>query len=152
MSHHTHTTLLVLSLSLALGCSGCGGGGPEGPALHSVQGIVTLDGSPVAGANVEFAPVNSEANKAGLGGSGAIGSTDETGKFVMFTGRNEGVQEGEYKVSISKTEGKETTLPDGTDAYVEEELFPSNYNKETELSATVPAGGTDSLTFELSSE
>lgn len=54
--------------------SGCGGG--EYPELAQVSGVVTLDGSPLANATVEFQPQ--------AGGRASLGTTDESGFYELF--------------------------------------------------------------------
>ena len=102
MNHYTRFfALLPLVFILALPC-GCPS---KGPTVNRVEGIVTLDGTPVEGANVSFAP------KAGSGEdlSGPLlagGKTDAAGKYTLTTNRGStvgaGTTAGEYNVSIVK--------------------------------------------------
>jgi len=75
--------------------SGCG---RSGPAVAYVQGVVLLDGKPVAEATVGFSPVD--------GGRPAVGSTDDAGRFTLTsTGGGRvaaGAAVGKYVVVISK--------------------------------------------------
>jgi hypothetical protein len=91
----------VLALVVA-GTIGCGGG----PTLKTeyVEGVVTLDGTPVAGATVTFTPVNPDQ------GVSAGGKTDENGVYKLTAvGTGEevaaidgGTVPGEYYVAVQK--------------------------------------------------
>ena len=68
---------------------GCGAG-------HSkVTGIVTLDGQPLAAANVVFTAED--------GSRIASGLTDAAGNFTLMSDNKEGALPGKYKVSVTKT-------------------------------------------------
>jgi hypothetical protein len=74
---------------------GCAGGG----SLDTVpiSGIVTLDGTPVEGASVVFAPTSG-------GGSAASGVTDRGGRYRLTTrDPNDGALPGSYLVMVSKS-------------------------------------------------
>ena len=76
---------------------GCGGPHQSVP----VEGVVTLDGVPVAGAMVNFIRDGGD----GKEGRMAYGSTDETGKFRLTTIQpNDGALPGTYRVLVVKTE------------------------------------------------
>jgi hypothetical protein len=94
------------ALSLPLILAGCGGKGGPVP----VQGIVTLDGQPVANAQVTFAP---EA----MDGHMAFALTDDDGVFSLTTPPElKGALPGAYKVLITKAEPVTLpTLKPGTD-------------------------------------
>lgn len=86
---------------LAISLLGCGGSGnPVAP----VQGVVTLDGKPVAEMVVTFTPVPGKTESVGdvnEPGKSATGSTDASGKFNLSTyERGDGALVGEHKVSI----------------------------------------------------
>jgi len=57
---------------------GCGGSG-DAPKLFPVEGILTIDGAPVANVTVSFIPDNSRGAK----GPASSGLTDATGKFSL---------------------------------------------------------------------
>src|SRR6185369_10826892 len=63
-----------------------------------VECKVTLDGSPVEGATVVFHPEGD--NKSALQ---ANGLTDAQGVCVMKTGDKDGVRNGKYKITVTKT-------------------------------------------------
>ena len=52
------------------------------PELAEASGTVTMDGKPLVGASVSFAPTS--------GNRGASGRTDEQGKFFLSYGGNDG--------------------------------------------------------------
>jgi hypothetical protein len=88
-------------LVVAVGLSGCGGG------LASVEGVVTLDGQPVEGASVSFAPQDDT-------GKPASGATDAQGRFKLSTAGKPGAENGTYKVVVTKvdtTAGTATLKP-----------------------------------------
>ena len=72
--------------------SGCGGSGLN---LAPVEGVVTLNGAPVADAGVLFKPAQ---------GPFAMGVTDAEGRFTLTTANEEGALIGDHKVAISKVE------------------------------------------------
>lgn len=100
--------------------TGCG---PPQPATTPVSGIVTLDGQPLAGANVSFIPQGETP------GNGGLGKTDETGKFVVrlhsgtATPGPTGLLPGRYKVLINKI-----VNPDGTPFIASEDVAPIDAN------------------------
>jgi hypothetical protein len=88
----------ALAAALLLGATGCGSGGPK---LHKVSGTVTLDGQPLAGADVNFEP---DDYAGGL--QAASGRTTTDGSYTLTTYTSgDGAMEGNYKVTISKTGG-----------------------------------------------
>lgn len=96
--------------------------------LGSVEGVITLDGQPLAGALVEFQPVGGER-------SSYEGQTDPKGHYVLHaTASQKGAELGEYTVHIR--------LPKtGTDPSPKPPVrIPARYNTRTELKATVQAG------------
>src|SRR6478609_7891711 len=82
-------------------CVGCHGS--KGPATVEVTGIVTLNGSPVEGANVFFSPaVSSEASRLS-----SQATTHHDGKYQLRThvggGQfKSGIVPGKYDVTINK--------------------------------------------------
>lgn len=133
---------------------GCGGGrSADQPDLVPVSGTVTVNGEPGAGVQVMFFPVE------GTRGNTCYGNTDATGRYELAAGSEQkGAPAGKYKVTCSKY-----VLPDGSDFKSDgsqspemagaKELFPPRYSdqSQTELEATVPAGG-GTLDFDLKTE
>jgi hypothetical protein len=88
---------LLAALCLA-GLTGCG----EGTGTVPVTGTVTLDGQPLSGAAVVFAPPRDSP------GTPARGTTDASGNFALTTfAPKDGAIPATYDVGVSKTEGVE---------------------------------------------
>jgi hypothetical protein len=133
-----------------------------------VTGIVTLDGQPVPGAKVVFAP-------SGGTGQAASGVTGSDGRYKLTTQEpNDGAMAGKYSVMISKTEGSlaavdqavkpNMTAEEATKAATEardaakeaeptfKDMLPEKYKTAAGgLTADVIKGGKD-INFELSSK
>ena len=132
----------LVAIAALCGTAGCGTGAAK---LASVEGGVTLDGQPLAGAEVRFHPVGMTK------GRGAVGRTDAEGHFRLIDVRQAapGVISGEYHVTVSKrllADGGEID-PNDPRPLVEipaKESLPPAYSQEgvTTLAATVPPGGT----------
>ncbi|MEZ6130184.1 MAG: carboxypeptidase-like regulatory domain-containing protein [Planctomycetaceae bacterium] len=75
--------------------AGCGGDGLE---RAQITGVVTVEGTPLSDASVQFLPLE------GTPGEGALGSSDAEGKFEVISSRrsDEGIPPGEYKVRVSR--------------------------------------------------
>ena len=144
--------LVVSNLVLLSACSSA----PEGPKLVPATGTVTLDGKPLAAADIMFLAQGETK------GNGGVGRTDAAGKFELQTHdrQRKGIPAGDYKVIISKY-----VKPDGTD-YIPDpnagpidtggfkELLPAAYTEQeqTKLTATIPPEGNKNLEFKLSSK
>jgi hypothetical protein len=110
-----------------LGCTG----GTSAIKTDSVVGAITdVDGSPLAGASVNFSPVTQSA------GNPAYAITDQNGKYQLQTllGKpGAGTTPGEYVVTISKSEmiptGQKEKDSDGNmvDVLVPKSLIPAAY-------------------------
>jgi hypothetical protein len=115
-----------------------------------VDGVVTLDGNPVAGAAVLFMP-------AGEAGRPASGRTNRRGIFRLSTYRvGDGALPGAYRVVVTKTEAippPPEAKPDDRESVLEhykalrakkrkESLLPVLYadSSKTPLRCTVPPG------------
>ena len=92
MSLRARHVWLVIPLALAL--TGCGGKRPV-----PVQGVLTLEGTPVTDATVVYMPDGPE------GGRPATGFTAPDGKFELTTYKlHDGALPGKYRVLVRKTE------------------------------------------------
>lgn len=97
-------TALAAAVVYAIVLTGCGGAKPTPVKTDLVEGIVTLDGAPVANATVTFVPVQE-----GTGAS-ATGTTDAAGKYTLTAVGKIGAQigagtlPGEYFVAVQKDE------------------------------------------------
>ena len=90
---------------------GCGGGAEGGKPVFAAAGTVTLNGAPLAGATVAFAPTAS-------GQPTAIGKTDNEGRFRLTTyDYGDGATEGSFKVVITKSVGGESQAGGGDDSH-----------------------------------
>lgn len=140
------TLLCTASLLVLAGCSG----NQSGLDLVPVRGTITLDGAPLAGADVEFIPQNIEANADGRGGSSGFANTDDSGYFEMYTASYAGIQPGEYRVRINKIAepnitNSEARVPVGKD------MVPPQYNTKSNLVVEIGDSGNKDLRFELKS-
>jgi hypothetical protein len=139
---------LLLGVVAALSC-GCGQTGPDYGSLGlcSVQGTVTLDGTPLEKALVLF-----EAADATF----SYGLTDGSGHYeLMFNSRQPGAMKGSKVVRIWSSRGipgaseagsgEEGEDPDDATGGTEggaakpagQERIPAKYNRQSELTATV---------------
>ena len=121
--------LLLLTaciLGLASGCSR----GRQYPPTHSVSGVVTVEGQPVADAIVSFLPDD--------GQNPANGSTDASGRYELtsFT-RGDGAMEGSFRVTIVKYEKEGEDKPAVS---VEKPAVEEAESGETGNEGYVPAG------------
>lgn len=140
MRSHTLTTLrCLLLLALAVGSiPGCSSRS-DIPALGEVTGTVTLDGAPLEGATVTFAPPK---------GRPSTGMTNQQGQFMLdYAAGYQGAMIGNHTVRIS-TE-RYTENPDGTTDFFKETV-PATFNSRSTLTADVKPGE-NTFDFELSS-
>lgn len=121
---------LLISLSLA----GCGGGATA--KVGSVAGVVTLDGSPLAGASITFQPEL---------GRPASGGTDENGYYSLSYSNNQsGAIVGTCQVTIS-------TAFEDEDGNVSPEKVPEKYLQPGVLTTDVKLGSNE-CNFDLVSQ
>ena len=126
------------SLAIALLTSGC----RPGPKLSPVTGTVTLDGQPLADAQVEFQPTQ--------GAAPSYGTTDAAGQYELrYTKDKLGAVVGSHVVRITT----ETTAvdPETGEEYQIPQRVPEKYNYRSELIRKVgPEPNT--ISFRLESE
>lgn len=146
----------LLQVLVVCGCFALGAAGCRGSRTSPVNGVVLLDGKPLADASVQFI---SESD-----GRTATGQTDQEGKFSMSTYEpRDGVLPGSYKVVVSPPMGtpdpaKYSTAEDamtGASKAAKKSTapeFPQKYTRadQTPLKQEVPVTG--SVTLELSSK
>lgn len=125
---------------LLLGVTGCFSRGPE---LAPVTGTVTLDGEPLAGAQVEFKPMR---------GNPSYGTTDERGRYELrYTKDKTGAVVGSHVVRITT----QTTVVDpetGAESQVPQRV-PERYNDRSGLIRDVAPGEKGNvIVFVLTSE
>jgi hypothetical protein len=118
--------------------------------LAPVSGIVTLDGKPLPRAGISFQP---QGGSNPTPGPGSVGTTDENGRYELKTIRDEpGAVPGPHRVRIYS---EKVARPGNSDQDVgppQKELVPPRYNYNTELTATVPEGGTTTADFKLTTK
>jgi hypothetical protein len=143
--------LRLLFLFIVLALAGCGGS-----RTSPVDGVVLLDGKPLAGATIQFVPQGS--------GRDATGESDKNGQFTMSTFEpRDGAVPGTYKVVISQPLGTADTATYGSSddamsaaakskpAKTPGPAFPLQYTRPdtTPLTQEVPVRG--SVKYELKS-
>jgi hypothetical protein len=80
----------TLAGMIVIGLSGCGS---SGPAVHTVSGTLTYQGSPLPNMGVTFQPVDNSRP--------SYGETDAEGHFTLrYTGTEDGALEGEHIVFV----------------------------------------------------
>jgi hypothetical protein len=148
MKNRILTTLLLFLPLLAIATtSGCGG--RDLPKTVPAEGVVTLDGSPVADATLTFI---SESNT-----YHSTGNTNAEGKFSMRAfPEKSGAVPGTYKVEISKSvQGTaSSTNPDEPVTLNLRNELPGKYASlvTSGLTANVSETGSKEMKFELSSK
>jgi hypothetical protein len=129
----------VISFALLLVCvSGCGGG----TSSRSVQGKVTLDGAPLAGARLTMIPKDRTVK------GPFFATTDDQGQFTIgsLDATTGGAPAGEYRLTITTAIAADTSET----APVPPERVPSPHN--TGVDFTVLDGGTTDANFDLTSK
>jgi len=112
--------------TLALSGVGCGERGPE---VGEVRGLVTLDGSPLANAQLVFTPAT---------GRPSTGVTGEDGRYELVYLRDQkGAVLGKHTVRITTLQ--RSTSDRGEDPPFREKI-PPQYNEVTTLSTEVHSG------------
>ena len=109
-----HRTKLytICFLLCACGCTP----GTNNPPTFPVSGVVTLKGTPLAGADVVFVPEDQ-------GGQAAFGKTDDSGTYKLTTfEQGDGAVAGKYKVKVSKLDAPKSGGSGKVFASSEEEL------------------------------
>ena len=113
---------VALLVAIAAGCS------DSGPEIGSVTGLVTLDGKPLAGAQVEFQPDT---------GAPSYGATNNAGEYdLIYTPGKSGALVGKHTVRI--TTYRATGEP-GSQKVVLERV-PPQFNAASTLVREVKAG------------
>lgn len=124
--------LVAVALVILPGC----GPGQDVPELGEVTGTVTLDGKPLANAQVRFEPESAALS---------IGLTDGNGQYELsYVNDAKGAAIGKHVVRIE-------WFPDPDEPAQEAVLVPARYNTESTLTAEVKAGKNENVNFELTS-
>lgn len=131
--------LRCIILACLVSLVGCGG---DGLHLATVDGIVTLNGEPLAEARIVFYPEG--------GGRLSHAITDLDGSYsLVYVDGIRGALPGTHKVSISTFVEAD---PDSDDALIkmgQRELLPPQYNSLTTLTAELSPGQSEKLDFDL---
>ena len=131
-------TFLALAVPLAAGCGRAG--------VAPVSGRVTLNGQPLANVHVSFQPAAAGKDHNPGGGSYAI--TDANGRFTLrlVEGDAPGAVVGRHRVEITPRNSDDDIDRRGKGAVAG---VPARYNRNSDLTFDVPAGGTDKADFSL---
>lgn len=132
------TLFLMFGFTLSLLLTACGSAPSDQPELGTVSGVITMDGTPLANANVRFYPEKGRASAA---------KTDDSGSYELVYIRDEmGAMIGKHSVKVS-------TLDEDNDPFGNQgsETVPEKYNKQTTLEATVEPGD-NTINFDLESK
>lgn len=108
----------VFALLVLVALSGCGT-----KKMVPVKGLVKLDGAPLAGATIRFIGTDGGTSRPMTG----ISKSDGTFQMTTFAS-NDGVPPGEYRVIVTKTEGK----PDPKLEEASSEGVPAHYKRRFE--------------------
>jgi hypothetical protein len=130
-------------LVCAVAAAGCGGGAGDRPELVDVEGVVTLDGTPLPEASVVFIPEN---------GPPSYGLTDENGEYSLSHSDDaDGAMIGKHKVRIfTFREAEEDEEGNRTERVPER--VPEKYNTRTELTAEIGPDSDEPVNFDLKSD
>jgi hypothetical protein len=113
---------LLWLLAAAVSLAGCGGETVKLPDTVPFSGKVTLDGKPLSGAAVQFAPARMTKD-----GHAASGRTNDEGKYELTTmiGNHSkpGVVPGSYQVVVSLLTSADALRSCGQDCSASEAIF-----------------------------
>lgn len=145
----------LLTTAFLFGCAGADGDSDR-PATAPVSGVVTLDGTPVEGAQVALNPEDPT-------GQGAFGRTDAEGRYELTTFETaDGAVPGNYIVTVTKYDvpppqpeasGEDYVPPEagGARPKAPKNELPTQYSQmhTSELRAVVSAEGENKFDFAL---
>ena len=144
--HQTSLGRRLLVCLVFLGClTGCGS---DGPALHGVSGIVSLDAVALEQGSITFLP---------LEGTSGPNAGSEIVKGVYSIPKEKGLVEGKYRVEVraQKKTGKRIEVgsptPPGTMMDEVVEAVAPRFNSQSTLEAEIPPTQ-ESLDFNVSSK
>ena len=142
---HRYLPLVVCLASLvSMGC------GNRSYDVAPVSGRITLDGKPLANAQVIFQPI-AGAGKNAEPGPGSYGKTDADGRYTLETVEpaEPGAVVGRHRVTISTANFSANPADDSAAAMPKETLPKSCSNGKMQME--VPPGGTDKADFDIKS-
>ena len=140
------------ALAAAVGCSGGNSG-----TYATVSGVVTHNGAPINGAKVNF---HSTVEAGGTKAETYTAMTDSNGKYLLASiGKAPGIPPGMYKVSITKFDMKDGSVPKEIAddpgqmeaSGMARNTLPKDYENlaSTKLSVTLQEGKNENVDFEL---
>jgi hypothetical protein len=134
----TGGALLVLA-------GGCGSGGKVAP----VSGVVTLNGKPTEGIAVSFQPIATEGNN--VPGPSAFGVTGPDGRYTakIVGEERRGATVGKNQVRLCAYIDPGDILEDGSLKTKPTVKVPARYWSDSKIELVVPAKGTSSADFQL---
>jgi hypothetical protein len=138
-------------LALVVAALCCGAGCQPSANIVPVSGRVTLDGKPLAGVHVSFEPIAPKGKLEAGGGSYAIADGDGKYKLLMVDGEKPGAVVGKHRVAFTAR----SQVPDDIDLPTKPPppvAVPDKFSRNSELTFEVPAGGTTSANFDLTSK
>ncbi len=134
--------VLFLFSAIVLLNTSCSGATNDTPKTVEVTGIITIKDKPISGASVVFMPKS---------GPSAVGTTDDSGAYILKTGKAIGATPGQHVVTV--TAGGETPMPGTEEAKSDKSkpLIPADYGdpKKSGLTADVKASGNNNFDFKL---
>ena len=153
MKKNRHVPGWAVAVCVILMTCGCSGSGRI--KTNIVEGTITYEGQPLAGATISFTPTGNE-------GDPAFAQTDAQGRYKLQTLRGEvnaGTTAGEYVVTISKYDfvptGRKLRTDDGemVDETVPKLAIPEIYldQGKTQFKRTV-VKGRNKFDFELNKD
>ncbi len=132
-SHRRIAKLFAIAAMLVI--AGCSSRPADEPPLGRVRGKVTMDGQPLAGVDVVFAPEK---------GRPSMATTDAAGHYdLWYINRTNGAKVGPHKVFVRPTDmPPEEAAANGSrgGAPVPQPKIPAKYNKRSTLTAEVKPG------------
>jgi hypothetical protein len=133
--------LVLLLLLPGFWAPGCGQSADHWPR-QPVSGKVTVDGQPLDSGEIAFVP----------GGDGpAAGGLIQNGKYAI--GRGDGPVPGPHRVLITSAKPTGKKIKDEADPKVlydeRAETIPARYNAQSQLTAEVKPGGSNTFDFAL---
>lgn len=140
MNQRPYFEMLWLSIVPLVVAVGCGGTDPN---LGQVEGVVRIDGQPLADATVIFVQGQ---------GRPAAGVTDAEGRYrVSLGGKRIGTMAGSNRVQITTERGPSETF-EGEPLPAVPERVPEAYNVSSTLVVEVKAGEKTIADFDLQSD
>jgi hypothetical protein len=142
---------MVVRATFALLLAGCLAGCADSSKPYQtapVSGVVTLDGTPLAGARVTFMPVPGQQRQMGPESGGETGSD---GRYTLETVFGDsGASVGKNRVMISTRKVEPNPANPDRPTEIAKERIPNKYfTEQAPLVFDVPAAGTNAANFEL---